>query len=270
MAAAPGLFRLGVTVGWRITEIGLQTSLRVGGRVVRGAAAGESPTELLGAAGSELRGYMREFLQIVDPDDERTEPERRGGADRRDDAPGRNGKMDNLSAEALRERGAELLRRSADVHAHEGDAHPAYGRILENLAPDEARVLRLLALAGPQPAVDVRSSGALGIGSEMLASGLNMIGAEAGCRRPDRVHSYLSNLYRLGLVWFSREQLEDQNRYQVLEAQPEVQVAMSDAGRTRTVRRSIHLTEFGIDFCRTCLPLDTAEIDALPRPTATD
>src|SRR5688572_3092716 len=61
MAAAPGLFRLGVTVGWRITEIGLQTSLRVGGRVVRGAAAGESPTELLGAAGSELRGYMREF-----------------------------------------------------------------------------------------------------------------------------------------------------------------------------------------------------------------
>ena len=40
---------------------------------------------------------------------------------------------------------------------------------------------------------------------------------------------------------------------------------MSDAGRTRTVRRSIHLTEFGIDFCKTVLPLDTAEIDALPR-----
>jgi hypothetical protein len=57
------------------------------------------------------------------------------------------------------------------------------------------------------------------------------------------------------------------NRYHVLEAQPEVQVALSDAGRTRTVRRSIHLTEFGIDFCRTVLPLDTAEIDALPRST---
>jgi hypothetical protein len=41
---------------------------------------------------------------------------------------------------------------------------------------------------------------------------------------------------------------------------------MDEAGRTRTVRRSIHLTPFGQDLCRICLPLDTAEIDALPRP----
>jgi hypothetical protein len=32
------------------------------------------------------------------------------------------------------------------------------------------------------------------------------------------------------------------------------------------VRRSIHLTPFGEDFCKAALPLDTAEIDALPRP----
>ena len=57
---------------------------------------------------------------------------------------------------SLRERGAELLRQSADVRYQE-DAHPAYERILENLAPDEARILRLLALEGPQPAVDVRT-----------------------------------------------------------------------------------------------------------------
>src|SRR5690606_27289424 len=45
---------------------------------------------------------------------------------------------------SLQERGAELLRRSADVgYAH--DQHPAYRRILEELAPDEARILRLLA-----------------------------------------------------------------------------------------------------------------------------
>jgi hypothetical protein len=31
------------------------------------------------------------------------------------------------------------------------------------------------------------------------------------------------------------------------------------------VRRSIHLTAFGEDFCRAALPLDTGEIDALPR-----
>ena len=49
-----------------------------------------------------------------------------------------------------------------------------------------------------------------------------MIGAEAGCRYLDRVPAYLNNLYRLGLIWFSREPLEDPLRYQVLEAQPEV------------------------------------------------
>jgi Abortive infection alpha len=83
---------------------------------------------------------------------------------------------------------------------------------------------------------------------------------EAGCRRPDRVHAYLNNLYRLGLIWFSREPVRDRMRYHVLEAQPEVVAAMRKGGRTaRTVRRSVLLTPFGEDFCETCLPLETEE-----------
>ncbi len=34
--------------------------------------------------------------------------------------------------------------------------------------------------------------------------------------------------------------------------------------RGRAVRRRIDLTPFGRDFCETCLPLDTAELGALP------
>lgn len=90
-----------------------------------------------------------------------------------------------------------------------------------------------------------------------------MIGAEAGCRYTERVPAYLNNLFRLGLIWFSREQLDDPNLYHVLEAQPEVTEAMRKAGRATTVRRSIHLTPFGIDFCETCLPLSAAEVEAL-------
>jgi hypothetical protein len=81
----------------------------------------------------------------------------------------------------------------------------------------------------------------------------------------ERVYSYMNNLYRLGLIWFSREPLEDPLRYQVLEAQPQVTEAIQQAGRCKTVRRSIHLTAFGDDFCQCCLPMDTEEIDALPR-----
>ena len=173
---------------------------------------------------------------------------------------------DDTSAQALRERGAELLRLSADV-TYEEDSHPAYARILDVMAPDEARILRLLMENGAQPAVDVRSGGPLGVGvvaTELVAPGLNMIGAEAGCRHLDRMPAYLNNLNRLGLIWFSREQLSDPLSYQVLEAQPEVIAALDEAGRgSRTVRRSIHVTPFGKDFCELCIPPTTAEFDAL-------
>lgn len=152
----------------------------------------------------------------------------------------------------LRERGQDLLRRSADVREDQ-DVHPAFARILDELLPDEARVLRLLD-TGPQPAVDVRA-GALPLNAttELVAPGLTMIGAEAGCRHPERVPIYLNNLHRLGLIWFSREPVGEQSRYQVLEAQPEVLAALRRQRRGRTVRRSIALTPFGADFCARAL-----------------
>ena len=102
------------------------------------------------------------------------------------------------------------------------------------------------------------------VATELIAPGLNMIGAEAGVRHVDRVPAYLNNLYRLGLIWFSREQVGDHLQYQVLEAQPEVTEAMDEAGRgARTIRRSIHVTPFGADFCTLCIPATTAEFEAL-------
>jgi hypothetical protein len=162
---------------------------------------------------------------------------------------------------SLRQRGEELLRRSADVNFDE-DSHPAYARILDDLAPDEARILRLLMDQGPQPSVDIRS-GMLPLKStsELVAAGLSMIGPEAGCRHLDDVPAYLNNLFRLGLIWFSSESLHDPLRYQVLEAQPEVADAMGAASHTRTVRRSIHLTPFGAQFCQLCLPREAGQPD---------
>jgi hypothetical protein len=55
-------------------------------------------------------------------------------------------------------------------------------------------------------------------------------------------------------VWFSRETLRDPLPYQVLEAQPEVLEAIRSVRQAKVVRRSIHLTPFGEDFCRICLP----------------
>lgn len=154
---------------------------------------------------------------------------------------------------SLRERGQELLERSRDVWSTD-NRHPAFDRILDELAPDEARILVMLLKNGPQPSVDVRTGGPIGmVSSQLVAPGLNMVGARAGLRYIDQVPSYLNNLFRLGLVWFSREPLRDHLEYQVLEAQPDVLEALHSVKFAKVVRRSIHLTPFGEEFCKEAL-----------------
>jgi Abortive infection alpha len=257
LSSMPGLARIYASAWLHTAEWAVGSSARAGSRVVRAAVSGEGPDELLHDVSEQMRGYARRLLGFVDADGDRFPDSlsdlvaSRRGDGRRPDTP-----------ESLREQGAELLRRSADVD-YPDEAHPAYARILSELAPDEGRILRLLVEGGPQPSIDVRTVGLVITGSELVALGLTMIGAEAGCRHVDRVRAYLNNLFRLGLIWFSREPVGDSLRYQVLEAQPEVLEAMRKAGRGKTVRRSIHLTPFGQDFCSVCLPTETAEFEGL-------
>ena len=222
LETAPALARLAIGTGLRTARWAAETSLRTGGKLI----GVEFPEN-----GARPPEETAEVVPSPPP-----------------------GESQATRPRSLREHGAELLALSADVE-YEEEFHPAYERILSQLAPDEARILRLLAQRGAQPAVDVRAAKALGRGSEMVEPGLNMIGAEAGCRYVDRVPAYLNNLYRLGLIWFSREPLEDPLDYQVLEAQPDVTEALRKGSRSKTVRRSIALTPFGEDFCRVCLPL---------------
>jgi len=229
-----GLLRIAAGAGWSTVQWMYTTTVTTSTRVVRGIAAGEPAVKIVNELGADLRAAAQEVLGVT------SQPP----AEHR-----------HSTIAELRARGAELLRRSADVHFVE-DMHPAYERILGELTPDEARIVRFLAKEGPQPTVDVRTNRPLGIGSELIEAGLSMIGRQAGARNLSRTNAYLNNLFRLGLVWFSREEV-DPARYQVVEVQPEVQAAMAKAGRApKTVRRSIHLTPFGEDFCQTCLPLD--------------
>jgi hypothetical protein len=171
--------------------------------------------------------------------------------------------------QSLRDRGNELLQRSRDVWSQD-DRHPAFDRILDELAPDEARILVMLLRNGPQPSVDVRTGGPIGmVNSQLIAPGLNMIGPRAGLRYLDQVPSYLNNLFRLGLVWLSREPVRDHLEYQVLEAQPDVLSALHSVKFAKVVRRSIHLTPFGEEFCKLALVDEqTAASDDLPEHEA--
>jgi hypothetical protein len=243
----PALAKVAADLWMRAAIWGAETSLRTGARVARATIDPEAAAELYQDLSGGLRAYAREFLGITDLDDQLRALKPLAGATL----------MQNGAdpAIALREQGAQLLRQAADVSFEDG-VHPAYARILTELAPDEARILRTLATDGPQPMVDIRETNLIGMGSQLIRSELNMVGAQAGLRYRDRVPTYLGNLLRLGLIELADAAVEDAIAYQVLEAQPDVLGTIKETPRAKTVHRSIRLTPFGDGFCRVCLPLE--------------
>jgi hypothetical protein len=275
----PGLARIAAAAWLHGAEWALKTGVRTSLKLAETATDPRRAAELVRETRGMARGLLRDLFLAAGLDNSpmagaadmakkvadavplapRPEETSENGHEHR------NGNHANGSVpRSLREEGELLLQRSRDVN-YEVEAHPAYERIMSELAPDEARILRLLLLDGPQPSVDIRTGGPLGmVKSRLIAPGLSMIGARAGCRYVERVPSYLNNLFRLGLIWFSRETLNDPMKYQVLEAQPDVLEAIHAVAHAKVVRRSLHLTPFGEDFCRMSLIPDISAQEEFP------
>ncbi|KAA0024323.1 DUF4393 domain-containing protein [Antrihabitans cavernicola] len=244
--ATPGLARVAITSFTNIATWGFRKTTETSSVVVRRTLDGDAPQAIVADISQDVFAEIRSILGL-------------GGGG------GSSGSGHVVSAQSysvrdtpehdLKARGAALLRRSADVNVSE-DGHPAYSRILSEIAPDEARILRFLYLDGPQPSIDIRTGRPLGIGSELVEGGLNMIGEHAGLTYPDRIHPYLTNLNRLGMVEFSKETVSNPTRYQLVEAQPRMAEVTKRAGfAAKAIQRSIQLTTFGEDFVAACLPV---------------
>ena len=235
------LARLIATVTRNATLNSGQSGVRVGTELARAAATAHSPADLL----DDSRDIaLSELARLgvdtgVEPDEHRR-------------------RREETRERTLREKGEALLEQSADLD-YEEETHPAYDHVVDQLAPDEARILRLLATEGPQPMVDVHDLGWLPLGSTVVARHLTMLAPTCGARHEERAPAYLHNLERLGLVWFAEDPVDDLERYRVLEAQPNVEQAVEQATREKFVRRSVHLTPFGAEFCRVALPVDVVE-----------
>ena len=67
LRATPTLARLAAGASVRTAQWGLATSVRVGTRMIRAAAAGESPAQLMADASGEVRDYVRHFLDEHSP-----------------------------------------------------------------------------------------------------------------------------------------------------------------------------------------------------------
>ena len=249
--ATPGLARVAVASFTNIASWGFRKTTETSSVVVRRTLDGDSPQAIVADLSQDVIGEIRSALGLG------------GGSSHHSSGSGQiiaaqSYSVRDTQESDLKARGAALLRRSADVNVAE-DSHPAYARILSEIAPDEARILRFLYLDGPQPSIDIRTGRPLGIGSELVEGGLNMIGEHAGLTFPDRIHPYLTNLNRLGMVEFSKETVSNPTRYQLVEAQPRMAKVTRRAGfAAKAIQRSIQLTTFGNDFVAACLPVGDA------------
>lgn len=153
----------------------------------------------------------------------------------------------------LRRRGKELLDRSTELTSDE--EHPAFGNILAQLAPDEARIIRLLAESGPQPMLCVVENNLMTRKSREVLRNVSLIGSEAGVMHPDRTPIYVDNLARLGLVHLRDFRVGDQADYELLYAQPEVKdlpEPSSRLTRPKMLHKGVELSEFGRRLWEAC------------------
>jgi hypothetical protein len=277
--AFPGMARIAAGAWVQGAAWGIGTSIRAGRRLAEAAISGESAGQLLSEVRDEALLNVKRVLDVADRDS-RTQGFTDAVSSRIPDEESRK----RQRADSLRERGARLFERAAEIDQEEDAIHPGFDRIVDQLAPDEARILKLLVNEGPQAIVYINRAAPLGFGAREVARRLTLLGREAGCMHPELVPAYLDNLVRLGLVAIRRDPVDNESAYQVLEAQPEVVDAMKSVNsgifRGQATRRSVHITDFGKSFCQVCFPaehltgefgvIEIEEIDEMAHMVAAD
>lgn len=126
-----------------------------------------------------------------------------------------------VDEQVLRERFAALLEQSRAAEAPDG-IHPAFLLVVDQLSPDEARMIRLLCSDGTQPVVDVVAGPRIGSGSHTGNDDYDLIEAD--------------------------------REFTALEAHIESELRQ----RAKAVRKTARLSPLGARLCAICLPPEGA------------
>lgn len=275
-------FRLAATS----VALGRQLTVDVAGRswtlardVVDGARNGRSPEELAGVVlegwfdiARELLGAAATQVSTVSSAAPVGEIARTVGSQLSSQAATVTGRAGRDGADLhLGVQGRALLQQSAALDC--ADEHPAFRAIMRELAPDESRILCLLAASGARAMVDVHEYNPMTRNTREVARNVTLIGSEAGCLRPKNTPIYLDNLERLGLVHLRDYRAAAEGEYELLEAQPEVDELPEPEGRLtkhRILYRAVELSAFGQQFFQLCFAptLDERPIAVFSRPAA--
>lgn len=164
----------------------------------------------------------------------------------------------NGQTEPLRAGMAELLNRSTNADPRRNREY-LYATILRQLVPDEARILAALVDGAPRVCVDVVARGPLGGSGRTVLANASTVGKDAGVAVAEYVPTYLTRLYRLGLVDLGDEDTDLAERYDILLTDQLVRAAERSTrhgrfGGVRVVRKTVVISALGLGFWSECDP----------------
>lgn len=173
--------------------------------------------------------------------------------------------MDNNE---LRDMYANLLANSMNKIVKNG-VHPGFVEIIKQLSPDEAKVLRHLAVRKVIPTVTLRYENEKRSGIDVIRNFSN-VGEIVKCEYPFEISKYLDNMIRLGLVKDSGlSSLTDKSRYDNLKTHPHIQEYLEEETILQTGYNTpvfkegfMTLTDYGKSFCEICLtPINVITVE---------
>lgn len=145
-----------------------------------------------------------------------------------------------------------------------------FHHILDNLVPDEARILSALSDGSRSPVVSVHALTRAGLLGEALIENASLVGRTANVALPRMTPTYVGHLLAMGLVEIGPEDDALRDEYQILMAETDVLAALRAGARgpvpARVERRSLTLSDLGHDFWRLCFPPALPDQRPITRP----
>ena len=152
-----------------------------------------------------------------------------------------------VAAPSVEEKMTALLTRS--VHESPSESRRTLHEVLvDELVPDEARILSALSDGSSYPLVHIAAPG-VGSYQRLVLENASSVGRAAGVALPDRVHLYVSHLRRLGLVEAGPEDHSLKDEYDILLTEPNLRATIAATGKgprgARIIRRTVRMSDLG-------------------------
>lgn len=148
-----------------------------------------------------------------------------------------------------------LLERAVDQSREQAE-NEFFNHLLNQLVPDEARILAALADGSSYPVINVTTSSRLGLGNHLAVEYVCSIGKKCGIKAQLLAIDYIRHLVQLGLVTVVNELAGDQTAYQMLESESVIRTTMDAAKakgqRAQMVKRALKMSTSGERFWEAC------------------